>query len=148
MKWSMPLVSGSMGIRAASDQVSPSADWLKTMSLAEHLARNRQSSQATNTVPFASITALGSGLLRRPPATWWNLMLDTETPLVQDWPPSVEAKASILPFRLSNGTIPVPFGWATGCPPSPWWCPAVGIGTLQVAAPSLEVLIGSRSPAA
>jgi hypothetical protein len=37
-------------------------------------------------------------------------MLDTETPLVQDWPPLVEVKASILPLRLSNGTITVPFG--------------------------------------
>ena len=59
-------------------------------------------------------------------------MLDTDTPLVQEAPPLVEVKASILPLRLSNGTTTVPFGWTTGCPPRPLSFPAVEIGTLQV----------------
>ena len=69
-------------------------------------------------------------------------------PCVHEAPPSVEVNASILPLRLSNGTITVPFGWTTGCPPRPLSFPAVEIGTLQVRPPSVEVLISSRSPCA
>src|SRR6478672_4070428 len=97
MKWSIPLLAGSIGIRVTSNQLWPSVEVLNTMSLAEHFARNRQSSHATYTLPAASISAVGKGLVRSPPATGWNRMLDTETPLVQDVPPSVEVNASILP---------------------------------------------------
>src|SRR5712691_3553741 len=147
MKWSTPLVTLSIGTRAASVQFTPSDERENTMSLAEQCARKRQSSHATYTVPAPSISAVGSGLVRSPPATLWKRMLVTSTPLAHDWPPSVDRNASIFPFRLSNGTITVPSRWTTGWPPSPLSCPAVGIGVLQVCPPSVEVLIISRSSA-
>jgi hypothetical protein len=47
MKWSSLLVTGSIGIRAVSDQATPSVEVLNTMSLEEQCCRKRQSSQAT-----------------------------------------------------------------------------------------------------
>jgi hypothetical protein len=47
MKWSSPLVTGSIGTRVTGDQVIPSEELEKTMSFELHLARKRQSSQAT-----------------------------------------------------------------------------------------------------
>jgi hypothetical protein len=146
MKWSAPLVTSSIGTRAADVHVTPSAERLNTMSLDEQRRRNRQSSQATNVVPSAAISALGSGLVRRPPATPWKRIASIVTALVHDWPPSVERNDWIFPFSASKGTITVPFGWTTGCPPRPLSWPAVSIGTLHVRPPSVEVLISSRSP--
>ena len=101
----------------------------------------------TYTLPAPSISAVGSGLVRSPPATPLKRTLLTVTPLAHDAPPSVDRNASILLFRLSNGTMTVPSGWTSGWPPSPLSFPAVGIGVLQVLPPSVEVLISSRSPA-
>src|SRR5499433_833841 len=147
MKWSTRLVTGSIGTRVAAVQFTPSAEVEKTMSLAEQLARKRQSSHATYTLPAPSISAVGSGLVRSPPATPLNRTLLTATPLAHDAPPSVDRNASILLFRLSNGTITVPSGWTRGWPPRPLSFTAVGIGVLQCWPPSVEVLISSRSPA-
>ena len=47
MKWSTLLVTGSIGTRAGSVQLTPSDDFENTMSLAVHFFRKRQSSQAT-----------------------------------------------------------------------------------------------------
>src|SRR5207244_1770948 len=147
MKWSSPLVTRSTGTREAGVQFTPSAEVENTMSLEEQLARKRQSSHATYTLPAPSISAVGSGLVRSPPATPLKRTLLTAMPLVHDCPPSVDRNASILLFRLSNGTMTVPSGWTSGWPPSPLSFPAVGIGVLQVRPPSVEVLISSRSPA-
>src|SRR5690349_4489405 len=103
MKWSAVLVAASMGTRTGAVQVAPPAEWLRTMSFDAQCARKRQSSQATYVVPAASISALGSGLVRRPPATLWKRTLATSTPFVQEAPPSWDEKASILPLRLSKG---------------------------------------------
>src|SRR5947208_8129566 len=147
MKWSTVLVTSSIGTRVTADHLTPSVDVLNTMSLAEQLARKRQSSHATYTLPAPSISAVGSGLVRSPPATPRKRTLLTSIPLVHDCPPSVDRNASILLFRLSNGTMTVPLGWTSGWPPRPLSFPAVGIGVLQVLPPSVEVLISSRSPA-
>ena len=56
-------------------------------------------------MPPPSISAVGSGLVRRSPATPWNLIFETATSFDQVAPPSVERKAPIVPWRLSNGTI-------------------------------------------
>jgi hypothetical protein len=140
------LLAASIGIRAGADQESPSCDVEKTMSFELHLTRNRQSSQATYTVPSPPISALGSGLVRRLPATPWKRIPATLTACDQLAPPFVDTNDEIAPFRLSNGTTTVPFGWTTGCPPRPLSCPAVSIGTDQVTPPSLEVLMYSTSP--
>src|SRR6266516_4798875 len=140
MKWSSPLVTGSIGTREAAVQFTPSAEVEKTMSLAEQLARKRQSSHATYTLPAPSISAVGSGLVRSPPATPLKRVLLTATPLAHDAPPSVDRNASILLLRLSNGTMTVPLGWTSGWPPRPLSFPAVGIGVLQVWPPSVERL--------
>src|SRR5947207_13815635 len=146
MKWSAPLVTGSIGTRTGALQLWPPDELLRTMSLPLHFARKRQSSQATYALPEASISALGSGLVRNPPAFGWNWMVETSTPLLHEAPPLVERKASIFPLRLSKGTITVPSGPTTGCPPRPLSLPAVEIGTLQFLPPSAEVLMYSRSP--
>ena len=67
MKWSTPLATGSIGIRWTALQFTPSLDVLKTMSLAVHLGSKRQSSHATYALPAASISAVGNGLVLRPP---------------------------------------------------------------------------------
>jgi hypothetical protein len=146
MNWSAPLVTSSIGTRAASVQLTPSDERLNTMSFELHLLRNRQSSQATNAVPSAAISALGRGLVRRLPATPWKRMLPTVTALVHEAPPLVERKASIFPFSASKGTMTVPSGCTTGWPPRPLSWPAVSMGVLQVRPPSVEVPISTRSP--
>src|SRR5919109_3041017 len=122
-------------------QLTPSAELLNTMSLAEQRGSKRQSSHATNTLPSASISALGSGLVRRPPEFGWKLIRAIGTCLDHVWPPSVDWKAAIVPLRLSNGTITVPSGCTTGCPPIPFAWPAGETGVLQVCPPSEDVLM-------
>src|ERR1044072_3295126 len=100
------------------------------MSLAVQRGSKRQSSHATNTLPAASISALGSGLVRRSPELGWKLIRAICTALDHVAPPSVERNAAIVPLRLSNGTITVPSGCTTGCPPSPLALPAGETGVL------------------
>ena len=114
MKWSTPLPTPSIGTRRTALQCTPSLELPRTMSFAAHFGSKRQSSHATYTLPSASISALGSGLVRRPPEFGWNLIFETENSFDQVAPPSVERKAPILPLRLSKGTITVPSGWTTG----------------------------------
>src|SRR4051812_28056800 len=108
MKWSTPLATGSIGIRLTALQLMPSAELLSTMSFAAHLSSKRQSSHATYALPAASISALGSGLVRRPPEFAWKLILEIVDSRDQVAPPSVDRKAAMVPLRLSNGTITVP----------------------------------------
>src|SRR5205823_2708987 len=114
MKWSTPLPTASMGTRLTALQCSPSPELLRTMSFAVHRGSKRQSSQATYTLPAASISALGNGLVRSPPEFGWKLILEIGTSLDQVAPPSVDRKAAIVPRRLSKGTITVPLGCTTG----------------------------------
>src|SRR4051794_16259912 len=93
MKWSTPLPTGSSGMRWTADQVTPSTEELKTMSLAVHRASKRQSSQATNTRPSPAISAVGSGLVRRSPATGWKLTFEIAISCDHVRPPSVELNA-------------------------------------------------------
>jgi hypothetical protein len=69
MKWSNVLPVAWSGIRTTCDQVTPSPDVVMTMSFAAHPFRKRQSCQTTYTLPAASISADGSGPVRRLPAT-------------------------------------------------------------------------------
>src|SRR5436309_1838829 len=118
MKWSSPLVTGSIGTREAAVQFTPSAEVEKTMSLEEQLARKRQSSHATYTLPAPSISAVGSGLVRSPPATPRKRTLLTSIPLVHDCPPSVDRNAASLLCRLAHGTMTVVLGLTSGWPAS------------------------------
>src|SRR3954452_23901926 len=146
MKWSRPLVTLSIGTRATALQSTPLDEVLKTMSLAEHFSRKRQSCHATKTRPAPSISAVGSWLVRRPPATAWARTAETVRALDQEAPPSVERKAAVFPSRLSNGTITVPLGWTTGWPPRPLAWPAVSIGVVHAFPPFVGGDIRSRSP--
>src|SRR3954454_660893 len=132
MKWSTPLPTGSIGIRATGLHCSPSPERLNTMSLAAHLASNRQSSQATYTLPAPSISALGSGLVRRSPALGWKLIFEIADSFDQEAPPSSDLNAAIVPCRLSKGTITVPSGCTTGWPPRPFARPPGTTGALHV----------------
>ena len=96
MKWSTPLPTLSIGTRDGPDQFTPSLEVLKTMSLAGQPGSKVQSSQATKTLPAPSISAVGSGDVRRSPATEWKLMGAIVTALVRVRPPSVEPKAEIF----------------------------------------------------
>ena len=59
-------------------------------------------------------------------------------------PPFVEMKAEIP--EVSIGTITVPLGCTSGCPPTPAAWVAVVFAAPQVRPPSLEVLIKIPSP--
>src|SRR3954453_11322218 len=144
MKWSTPLPTPPIGTRLTALQCAPWPEWLRTMSFAEHFGSNRQSSHATYTLPPPSISAVGSGLVRRPPEFRWKLIFETEYSLDHVAPPSVERKAPILPLRLSKGTITVPWGWTTRGTPRPFGFPFGDTGVLQMWPPSWEVLMYSR----
>src|SRR2546423_12429829 len=147
MKWSTVLVVGSIGTRETADQVRPSVEVLSTMSLALHPRRNRQSLQTTYTLPVPSISADGSGPLRRLPASVWSRTRATVTLLLQVAPPLVETNEMIAVSKaFAAGTTTVPFGCTTGCPPSPVALLAVGTGEPQVSPPSVDVLIRIRLP--
>src|SRR4051812_22054586 len=124
MKWSALLPTASIGTRCTALHATPSLDVLSTMSFAVHPGSKRQSSHATNTRPAASTSAVGSGLVRRSPATEWKLIRETVLARDHVWPPSVDRNAAMLPVTVSNGTTTVPFGCTTGWPPSPLGLPA------------------------
>src|SRR5579885_3170563 len=113
-----------MGIRVTALHVTPSLDVLYTRSLVEQLERKRQSSQTTHTVPAPSTAAEGSGPLRIPPASAWNWILETVIGALQLAPPSEELNEAIT--LVSIGTMTVPFGCTSGCPPMPTAMLAVG----------------------
>src|SRR2546430_17288507 len=136
---------GSIGTRLTADQLVPFELLEKTMSFELHFARKRQSSHATYTFPAPSISALGSGLVRRPPPTVWNAMFAMVTACDQLAPPSVERNAASLPVVVSNGTITVPFGRTTGCPPRPWGLPCGETGWLHVTPRGPQGLMYSRA---
>src|SRR5919198_121887 len=116
MKWSTPLPTPSIGIRLTALQCTPSDDVLRTMSFAAHPGSKRQSSHAAYALPAASISAVGSGLVRRPPEFGWKLILEIAVSLDHVAPPSLDWKAAMVPWRLSNGTITLPLGATTGWP--------------------------------
>src|SRR6266853_3538392 len=87
MKWSTPLPAGSAGTPKTGDQLVPLSEVLMTMSLALQACSNRQSSQATYTRPTASISADGSGEVRRFPATPWKTILEMIVVALQLAPP-------------------------------------------------------------
>src|SRR5712692_9882424 len=105
------------------------------MSLALQPVENRQSCQAVYTVPAPSISADGSGEVRRLPAFGCTLTCETFSDLSQLAPPFSEVKAAMVFCRLSKGTTTVPFGCTTGWPPRPWTVSAVASGVLQVRPP-------------
>src|SRR5689334_22874375 len=126
MKWSTVLLVASIGIRTTVVQEAPSVDVLITMSLELHPLRKRQSCQTRNTLPAPSISAEGSGPVRRPPATVCLLTEAMVTGVLQVDPPLVERKARIdVSVALAIGTMTVPLGATTGCPPIPVALPPV-----------------------
>src|SRR3981189_542419 len=138
MKWSTVLLVASMGMRTTVVQVAPSVEVLITMSLEAQLVRKRQSCQTTYTFPALSISADGSGPVRRPPATVCLLtaLIVTAEPPVD--PPLVERNARMdVSVALARGPITVPFGETTGCPPMPVLFEAVFLAAPQVRPPSL-----------
>src|SRR5689334_16121596 len=114
MKWSTVLVVASIGTRTTVVHVVPLVDVLMTMSSRAPL-RKRESCQTTYTLPEPSISADGSGPLRRPPGT---VCADTDamvTGAAQLPPPLVERNARMdVSVALAIGTITVPLGWTTG----------------------------------
>src|SRR6266487_530229 len=117
------------------------------MSFALPARRKRLSCQATNTLPAPSISAVGSGPERRPPATVWERIRAIVVTSDQLAPPLVERNApTAVSLALSIGTITLPFGSITGWPPRPAWRLGVVILAPQVSPPSVDVLIWIRLP--
>src|SRR5438128_8808311 len=107
-----------MGIRAGSVHTSPSVDVLMTRSFDLQPRRNRQSDHTTYTLPAASISAVGSGPLRKPPAVLWSRIRAIVIGPVHDAPPFVDLKArTAFSNALSIGITTVPSGCTTGWPP-------------------------------
>src|SRR5438105_15088365 len=100
--------------------------------------------------PAASICAEGSGSSRRPPATRLAETLATCTAAPQLAPPSVDEKDSIAaPTNPpKKGTITVPLGCTSGCPPIPLPPPPVPLlsAGAQVWPPSVDVDIQIMPP--
>src|SRR5258705_11777994 len=92
MKWSTVLLVASMGMRTTVVQVVALVEVLITMSLDVQPVRKRQSCQTTYTFPEPSISAEGSGPVRRPPATGCLLTALIVTAEVQVDPPLVGRK--------------------------------------------------------
>src|SRR2546429_4089087 len=107
------------------------------MSFDEQFVRKRQSCHATYTFPAPSISAVGSGSVRRPPATKWSEIVAIVTGLLQLTPPFVERREiSAVALPLSVGMITTPFGFTTGC--APITLTAGVLLCVQVAPPSRE----------
>src|ERR1051325_9379702 len=84
-------------------------------------------------------------LASRPATEWW-LVVATRTLEVQLLPPLAELNERIwLELAEEKGTITVPFGWTRGWPPRPLGLSAGCFRAPQVAPPSVEVLMSSRS---
>src|SRR3954452_17556705 len=147
MKWSIPLFVPSIGTRVTDDQLVPVAfrDLVNTMSLVLQARRNRQSAQASCTVPAPSIAADGSGPSRRLPATVWCEIVAIVVVELQETPPLVELNAPIaVSLALAMGTTTVPSGRTTGCPPM---TPLLFVaGADQCRPPSVDLFICSRLP--
>src|SRR2546421_4648516 len=134
-----------MGIRVVSDQLRPSVEVDMTMSFAEHPGSNRQSYQTTYTLPAASISADGSAGARSDPPTSELMFCATSTTRLQLAPPSVDLNASTEASKQSSmGTMTVPLGWTTGCPPMTHALSGVVFAAPHVRPPSVEVLIWTR----
>src|ERR1043166_9439852 len=89
----------------------------------------------------------GSGPERRFPATVWSLIFTTRRVLPQESPPSVDRNERIDDSDASAiGTTTVPFGWTSGCPPSPVPLFAVFFAAPHVRPPSDDVTILIRLP--
>src|SRR5262245_6325565 len=105
-------------MRTTEVQDVPFVEVLITMSFALQPERNRQSCHTTYTVPPASTSAEGRGGLRSDPATPCRLIEETLDGPVKLAPPFVDTNAWTDPSNPSSiGTITVPFGCASGCPP-------------------------------
>src|SRR5512135_882190 len=129
-------------MRVTADHVVPLVEVVITMSLAVQPDRKRQSCQTTYTLPEASISAEGNGPDRSPPATVCTLIDAIVEVLLQLAPPLVERNTrSAVSLALSIGTMTVPLGCTTGCPPRPVALLAVFLAGPQVSPPSEEVLI-------
>src|SRR5919108_2697309 len=101
-------------------QVEPFVEVVYTRSFVEQLARKRQSSQVTKTRPAPSISAEGSGGLRKLPGLVAAVIEVIVVGLLQLAPPSVEVDTpSAVSLAVSIGMIAVPFGWKIGWPPDP-----------------------------
>src|ERR1017187_8850343 len=119
MKWSTPLLMGSMGTRTTELQWIPSVELLYTMSLAAQPLSKRQSGHDTYTLPAPSMAVEGRPALRRPPASPWLGALAMLPAHVHVWPPLVDMKADMPPPKSANPTITLPLGCTTGFTPIP-----------------------------
>src|SRR5581483_9174019 len=109
--------------------------------------RKRQSCQKTKIRPFLSISADGSGSVRRLPATLWSVTVAIVCVALQLAPPSDDVNSWIaLTDALAIGTTTVPFGRTSGWPPRPVPLFAVVRDEPQVSPPSVEVFISIRLP--
>src|SRR6202040_3381257 len=89
------------------------------MSLLEQPERNRQSCQATYTVPAPSSCADGRSELRMPPPSACTRGVATGTLAFHDAPPLVEVNDRMGPASVRKGTTTVPLGCTSGWPARP-----------------------------
>src|SRR5881397_3774840 len=107
-------------MRTVDVQVVPSVEVVITISLVAQPLLKPQSCQTRYTLPAPSISAEGSGPLRRLPATVCLKIESTVTVLLQLVPPLVDLKARMeVSLALASGTMTVPLGCTTGWPPMP-----------------------------
>src|SRR6266700_3890022 len=137
-------------MRVVFDQTLPLVEVLKTRSLAGQPGSNTQSDQTTYTLPDASISAEGRGIVARMPP-FGKRKATTATLWVgpQVAPPFVEVKALMRKLKRVKpliGTITVPLGCTRGCPPMPNALLVVVCAGVQFTPPLVEVLISTRSP--
>ena len=147
MKWSTPLPTASIGIRLTALQSTPSVELAEDDVVGRALRLEAAVLPGDVRVPAPSISALGSGLVRKSPATGWKLILETRTSFDQVAPPSCERNAAIVPVEALERHDDRPVGLHDRLAAQPLGrCPRARPATLHVRPPSDDVLMYSRSP--
>ena len=147
MKWSTPLVVGSIGIRTGDVHVNGSVAVLMTMSFERSPCGNGSPARRRRHGLRRRPRPTGSAEVRRFPATAWSV-----TRLIEIGPRPIGAAVGraehpdLVPGRV-RARRRVPFGCATGWPPRPEGSPPGETGGPHVRPPSVDVLMKMRSPA-
>ena len=149
MRKSAPLPTGAVGMRLGTVQLTPSAEEIITRSLvpmgALQADSNRQSFQTTYTRPDLSISAVGRGPERILPGSPSKRICAASTALLQVAPPSVDLMdRTAVSKQSSMGTMTVPLGCTSGCPPMTQVWSGVVFAAPHVNPPLVEVLNWTR----
>src|ERR1700730_502433 len=136
-------------MRFGTVQCTPSSDVISRRSLvpmgALQRASNRQSGQTTYTLPDLSTSAEGRAPDRMPPGSPLNRICAPRNVWLHVKPPSVDLnERTAVSKQSSMGTITVPLGCTTGCPPMTQALSGVVLAAPHLKPPSVDVRIWTK----